>query len=390
MTPTARSGPDPSGPLRGVRVVELAGIGPGPYAGMLLADLGAEVIRVDRPGGNPWTDPAHRFLNRGRRSVAVNLKADGAAEVVLRLVERADALVEGFRPGVAERLGIGPQQCLAVNPRLVYGRMTGWGQDGPWAQVAGHDITYLAVSGALRAIGPAGQPPVPPVNLLGDFGAGGMQLAFGIVAGLFEAQRSGRGQVVDASILDGVVSLLGMLLSSRAAGFWSDERGANLLDGGAPFYGVYRCADGEYVAVGALEEPFYAEFIRRISEGAPSPPPSRTPENWPALRDWLTERFATKTRDEWAEIFADSDACVAPVLSVAEAAEHPQVKARGSYLTVDGALAPGVVPRFSETPGAAGPPASNPGADTEAVLTEHGYTSEQIQALVEAGVVAID
>ncbi|MQA26160.1 MAG: CoA transferase, partial [Micromonosporaceae bacterium] len=311
------------GPLRGVRVVELAGIGPGPYAGMLLADLGAEVIRVDRPGGQPMFDLPHLFLNRGRRSVALNLKAPGAADVVLRLVAGADALIEGFRPGVAERLGIGPEQCMAANPRLVYGRMTGWGQDGPLARTAGHDITYIALSGALRAIGPAGAPPVPPMNLLGDFGAGGMLLAFGVVAALLEAQRSGEGQVVDAAIVDGTVSLLGMLLGSRAAGVWSDERASNLLDGGAPFYDTYECADGEYVAVGALEEQFYSEFIARLSDGASSPAPSRSPDEWPALREWIAARFRTRSRNEWAEVFGDSDACVAPVLSVAEAAEHP-------------------------------------------------------------------
>ncbi|MGH3747131.1 MAG: CaiB/BaiF CoA transferase family protein, partial [Micromonosporaceae bacterium] len=238
------------GPLRGLRVIELAGIGPGPYAGMLLADLGAEVIRVDRPGGQPMAE-AHQVLFRGRRSIAVNLKADGAADVVLRLAQGADALIEGFRPGVAERLGIGPEQCLEVNPRLVYGRMTGWGQDGPLAHAAGHDITYLALSGALRAFGPAGGPPAPPLNLLGDFGAGGMMLAFGVVAALLEAQRSGQGQVVDAAIVDGTVSLLGMLLGMRASGMWSEQRGSNLFDGGAPFYDVYECADGEHVAVGA-------------------------------------------------------------------------------------------------------------------------------------------
>jgi alpha-methylacyl-CoA racemase len=380
--------PERTGPLSGVRVIELAGIGPGPYAGMLLSDLGAEVIRIARPGGNPLFDLPHLVLNRGRRSVALNLKAEGAAEVVLRLVTDADVLIEGFRPGVTERLGIGPDECLAVNPRLVYGRMTGWGQDGPWAQVAGHDITYLAVSGALRAIGPAGAPPVPPLNLLGDFGAGGMQLAFGVVAALFEAQRSGQGQVVDAAILDGTVSLLAMLLGSRAAGVWWDERAANLLDGGAPFYATYECADGEYVAVGALEEQFYQEFIARLGEGAESPPPSRAPQDWPALREWIAARFATRTRDEWAEVFGDSDACVAPVLSVAEAAEHPQVKARGSYLGSGRQLAPAVVPRFGRTPGKAGAPRPEAGADTEAVLAEAGYTTEEIKSLVDAGVVA--
>ena len=379
-----------TGPLSGVRVIELAGIGPGPYAGMLLADLGAEVIRVDRPSGG-WGMGAHHFLFRGRRSVSIDLKQPGAAEVVLRLVAGADALIEGFRPGVAERLGVGPDECMAVNPRLVYGRMTGWGQDGPYAHVAGHDITYLALSGALRAFGPAGGPPVPPMNLLGDFGAGGMLLAFGMTAALLETQRSGKGQVVDAAILDGVVSLLGMMLGMRANGLWSDERVSNLLDGGAPFYDVYACADGEYVAVGAIEEQFYWQFIERLAADADDEPPSRNdPADWPRLREWIAARFATRTRDEWAEVFGDSDACVAPVLSVEEAAKHPHVAARGSYLTDGDALAPAVAPRFGRTPGSAGQPAPGGGVDTEAVLAEAGYTDPEIKDLIDSRVIATD
>ncbi|MGH3716513.1 MAG: CaiB/BaiF CoA transferase family protein [Micromonosporaceae bacterium] len=379
-----------TGPLAGVRIIELAGIGPGPYAGMLLADLGADVIRVERPGGNPLYDLPHKVLNRGRRSVGLNLKSEGAADVVLGLVKDADVLIEGFRPGVAERLGIGPDECRAVNPRLVYGRMTGWGQDGPLAEVAGHDITYIALSGALRAIGPVGAPPVPPLNLLGDFGAGGMLLAFGVAAALFEAQRSGQGQVVDAAILDGTVSLLGMLLGSRANGMWSDERASNLLDGGAPYYATYECADGEYVAVGAIEEQFFQEFVARIGEGAAEPPPSRAPEDVPALRDWLVKRFKERSRDEWVEVFGDSDACVAPVLSVAEAAAHPHLVARGTYLGEGDDLAPAPVPRFSRTPGKAGGAQPEAGADTEAVLTEAGFSAEEIKQLLAAGVVATD
>ncbi|HEX2416619.1 MAG TPA: CaiB/BaiF CoA-transferase family protein [Micromonosporaceae bacterium] len=377
-----------TGPLSGVRVIELAGIGPGPYTGMLLADLGAEVIRVERPGGNFSVGP-HHFLSRGRRSVSVNLKTTGAADVVLRLVSRAEALIEGFRPGVAERLGVGPERCHAVNPRLVYGRMTGWGQDGPLASRAGHDITYLALSGALRSFGPSDAPPMPPLNLLGDFGGGGMMLAFGVVAGLFEAQRSGRGQVVDAAILDGTVSMMGMLLGMRALGLWSDERGGNLFDGGAPFYAVYQCADGEYVAVGALEEQFYANFVTRLRTGPEDEPPTRNdPANWPALREWIGSRFAARTRDEWAEVFSGTDACVAPVLSVVEAAKHPHVQARGSYLHEGEVLAPAPVPRFDRTPGVAGALAPEVGADTVSVLTDVGYSGEEIAALLEAGVVA--
>ena len=376
-----------TGPLSGVRVIELASIGPGPYAGMLLADLGAEVVRVERPGGNFAVGP-HHFLSRGRRSASVNLKIPGAADVVLRLASRADALIEGFRPGVAERLGVGPEPCHAVNPRLVYGRMTGWGQDGPLAQRAGHDITYLALSGALRSFGPSDAPPMPPLNLLGDFGGGGMMLAFGMVAGLFEAQRSGRGQVVDAAILDGTVSMMGMLLGMRALGLWSDQRGGNLFDGGAPFYAVYECADGEYVAVGALEEQFYTEFVARLRTGPEDEPPSRNdPANWPALREWIGVRFATRTRDEWAEVFSDTDACVAPVLSVVEAAKHPHVQARGSSLSEGEVLAPAPVPRFDRTPGGAGALAPEVGADTVSVLTDVGYSGEEIAALLEAGLV---
>jgi len=378
--------PGRSGPLAGVRVIELAGIGPGPFAGMMLADLGADVIRVERPGGNPMLDPLHRVLNRGRRSVALDLRREGAAEVVHRLVESADALIEGFRPGVAERLGVGPSDCLARNPGLVYGRMTGWGQDGPLAHTAGHDIAYIALAGALEPIGPADGPPVPPLNLLGDFGAGGLLLAYGVVCGLLEARTSGRGQVVDAAIVDGTASLLAMLLGMRSLGLWNDGRATNLLDGGAPYYATYECADGKFVAVGALEAQFYDAFVTRL--GVDDLPDRDDPANYPALRERIAAQFRTRSRDEWAKVFDGTDACVAPVLAPHEAARHAHLAARGTYVEVDGVLQPAPSPRFDRTPGQPGAPQPAAGADTRDVLAEAGYDAAGIEALVAAGVVA--
>lgn len=376
----------PTGPLTGLRVVELAGIGPGPFAAMMLADLGADVVRVDRTGdvhpgafGTPHPD----LLNRGRRSVAVDLKTDGGREVVLDLVRGADALVEGFRPGVTERLGVGPAACLAVNPRLVYGRMTGWGQDGPYARLAGHDIGYLALTGALHGIGRAGERPVPPMNLLGDFGGGGMMLALGIVAASYAVRGGARGQVVDAAIVDGVAVLSTQIHALRGMGMWQDPRGVNLLDGGAPFYDTYECADGRYVAVGALEPQFYAELVRRT--GFPLDPDEaldRTdPANWPALRRAWARLFRTRTRDEWAELASDSDACLAPVLDWREAAEHPHMAARDVFVTHAGAEQPAPAPRFSGTPTGLRRPPPHPGEHTDEVLAELGYPADRIQAL---------
>jgi len=371
------------GPLRGVRVVELAGIGPGPYACMLLADLGAEVLRVDRPGAGPGPGRSD-LLGRGRRSVALDLKRPEAAEVVLRLVERADALVEGFRPGVAERLGVGPAECLARNPRLVYGRMTGWGQQGPLAPRVGHDINYIGLTGALAAVGEAGRKPVPPLNLVADFGGGAMFLVLGVLAALVERAGSGRGQVVDAAMVDGVTSLLTLFYGLRAGGQWRDERGSNALDGGAPFYDTYECADGRYVAVGALEPQFWAALVDTL--GLADLPGQLDVARWPELRARLAEVFATRSRDEWATVFAEVDACVTPVLTLGEAPGHPHLAARGTVVEHGGVRQPAPAPRFSRTPGALGAPPTMPGTDTRAALRDWGFDATEVQRLEDAGV----
>jgi alpha-methylacyl-CoA racemase len=376
------------GPLAGVRLVEIAGIGPGPFCAMVLADLGADVIRVDRPTDLGPADARYDILGRGRRSVAVDLKAPGGAEVVLRLVEGADALVEGFRPGVAERLGVGPDVCLSRNPALVYGRMTGWGQDGPLASTAGHDLTYLAVAGALAHIGRAGQLPTPPLNLVADFGGGGMLLALGVVSGLLHAERTGSGQVVDAAMVDGVALLMAPFLGARAIGFWSDERGTNLLDSGAPFYDVYRCADGLEVAVAAIEPQFFAALLDVLDLRAASLPDQNDRDRWPELRAAITQAIAARTRDEWLERSDGSDACLAPVLTMPEAAEHPHLRARGTVVERDGVPQPAPAPRFSATPAALDRPPSTPGADTDEVLVDAGYTEDEIEALRAAGTIA--
>ncbi|QDQ99001.1 CoA transferase [Tomitella fengzijianii] len=332
--------------MHGVRVVELAGIGPGPHAAMLLADLGADVVRVDRAGADPSGDQ----LQRGRRAVTANLKDAADVEKVLHLIERADVLIEGFRPGVTERMGLGPDECLARNPRLVYGRMTGWGQDGPMAQRAGHDMNYISLTGVLHAIGRPGERPVPPLNLVGDFGGGSMFLVFGILAAMHEATVSGRGQVVDAAMIDGSTLLAQMMWSWRGRGMWSDERGANLLDGGAPFYDTYECADGGYFAVGAIEPQFFARLLDGLGIDPDSVPPQQDRKRWPELRATLVDAFATKTRDEWAAVFDGTDACATPVLSFGEAAGDPHVAARGILADLDGVVQPMPAPRFSRTP----------------------------------------
>lgn len=377
--------PAGNGPLSGVKVIELAGIGPGPFAGMVLADMGAEVVRVSRPGDTRHA-AAQSVLERGRRSIVVDLKAAGAADVVLRLVEKADALIEGFRPGVAERLGVGPGPCLDRNPRLVYGRITGWGQDGPLAHNAGHDIDYVALTGALYSMGQADRPPAPPLNLVGDFGGGGYLLAYGVVCGLFEALRSGKGQVVDAAIVDGAASLLANLFGMQAQGLWTSERGANLLDGGRPEYSTYECADGKFIAVGALEAAFYDSFIDGL--GLDDPPDRRDRTLSGQLRTRIAERFLTRSRDEWMKVFDGADACVAPVLTPAEATTHPHLVARKTYLEVDGITQPAAAPRFSRTPGQTGSRAPKLGADTRAILREAGYDETAIGELNRAGVVA--
>jgi alpha-methylacyl-CoA racemase len=365
------------GPLHGLKVVELAGIGPGPFAAMLLADLGADVVRVDRIGpGSPLTvDPRFDLLNRGKRSISVDLKQDRGRNLVLALIERAGVLIEAYRPGVAERLGLGPEAALARNPALVYGRMTGWGQDGPLATSAGHDITYLAVTGALHAIGRAGGPPQVPANLLGDFGGGSLYLVVGLLAALREAERTGRGQVVDAAVTDGAAHLTTLLYGLGAAGRWRDERGVNLLDTGAPFYDVYPASDGRYLAVGALEPQFYAEFVRLLDPGDDLPG-QYDQARWPQLRARIAAAFATRTQQEWAQIFEGTEACVAPVLSLAEAANHPHLASRGTFEQRDGVVQPAAAPRFSATPaGPVGTPAL-PGAHTREVLADWGVAED--------------
>jgi alpha-methylacyl-CoA racemase len=377
------------GPLSGYRVLELAGIGPGPFACMMLSDLGAEVLRVDRLGGRRGLEglPAN-VLDRGRRSVAVDLKHPEGAGAVLRLVEAADALVEGYRPGVAERLGIGPDAALTRNPRLVYGRMTGWGQDGPYAAMAGHDINYIALAGALAHIGRAGQRPVPPLNLVGDFGGGGMLLAFGVVCALLETARSGQGQVVDAAMVDGSAILMAMMHGLSAMGLWSEQREANLIDGGAPFYDVYETADGGYVSIGSLEPQFYAQLLRLTGlEGESGLAAQMDRSQWPAMKERLAAVFKTRSRDEWCRIMEGTDVCFAPVLSMREAAGHPHNQARGTFVEIDGVTQPAPAPRFSRTPGAvAGPPAV-PGSHTDEALADWGLSGDEIAKLRSAGAV---
>ncbi len=380
------------GPLAGIKVIEIAGIGPGPFCAMLLADMGADVIRVDRRAKVPDEFPAEPdmdLLNRGRRSVGVDLKDPAGVEVVLKLVEATDILLEGFRPGVAERLGIGPDVCAARNPRLIYGRMTGWGQEGPYAQTAGHDINYIALSGVLSTIGPAGKPPVPPVNYLGDFGGGGLLLAFGLVCALEAARRDGVGQVVDAAMVDGSALLATMIYGMHALGVWG-EHGENLLDGGAYYYGVYECADGEFVSIGSLEPQFYAELLDLTGvadDGGPPMPPQGDREAWPATRERLVAIFKQKTRDEWCEIMEGSDVCFAPVLDLDEAPQHPHNIARGTFEKVAGVVQPGPAPRLSRTPGSIGRPPPHPGQHTDEVLGEFGFGEGEIGELRASGAV---
>ncbi len=381
-----------TGPLQGVRVLELAGLGPAPFCGMMLADMGATVLRLDRPGrpnpGNPLS-PELDLMNRGRQSVAVDLKSPEGVGLVLRLVEQSDVLFEGFRPGVVERLGLGPDECLARNPRLVYGRMTGFGQSGDLARRAGHDINYIALSGALDAIGPAGGAPVPPLNVVGDFGGGGMYLAFGIVCALLEAGRSGRGQVVDAAIVDGASSMMTMFHALRARGIGSGRRGTNLLDGGAHFYGVYTCADGRHISVGAIEPQFYRELLQGLglSEDEEFLRGHGDPAAWPGLRARLSAVFTTRTRDEWAAHFDGTDACVVPVLALDEVGTHPHNAARGAIEVLVGVPQPAPAPRFSRTAAALSTSPPAPGQHTRAALRDWGLRPEEIDALVGSGAV---
>lgn len=377
-----------TGPLAGVAVVELSAVGPVPFLGMLLADLGAEVTRVDRPGDQDrglghTAEPS--ALDRGRRSICVDMRSGEAAEIVLGLAERSDVLIEGFRPGVTERLGIGPEPALARNPALIYGRMTGWGQHGPLAATAGHDICYLAVSGALHGIGEA-DGPVPPVNYLADFGGGSMTLATGILAALLHARSTGQGQVIDAAMTEGAAYLTTMTRTLLAAGQWQDRRASNLLDGAAPNYRCYRCADGGFVAVGALEQKFWNELVRLLGTDPAEVPSPYDRAQWDACAGWLARVFATRSRDAWAEIFAGTDACVAPVLSLTEAPEHPHNHRRGSFTDVDGVPVPAPVPRMSATPPDPGS-VDAIGADTADVLSELGYDDAAQGRLHRDGVI---
>jgi alpha-methylacyl-CoA racemase len=376
-----------AGPLTGVRVIELPAIGPVPFLGMLLADLGADVVRVDKVADtSPFAGLPAGPLGRGRRSIALDVRKPAGAHVLLRLVESADALIEGFRPGVAERLGIGPDAALARNPRLVYGRMTGWGQHGPLAATAGHDITYLAISGLLHGIGPAGGPPVPPINYVADFGGGSMFLATGLLAGLLHARATGQGQVIDAAMTEGAAYLASMTRTFLAAGGWRDERGANMLDGGAPNYRCYECADGRYVAVGALEPQFWAELLDGLGLDASATPSPYDPAQWAECAMLLGATFKTATRDEWAARFEQRDACVAPVLTLHEAPQHPHNVERGSYAAVGDATLAGPAPRFSATPGETAA-LTTVGADTEMLLTEAGYAATEIAELRADGTI---
>ncbi|HVW70516.1 MAG TPA: CaiB/BaiF CoA-transferase family protein [Steroidobacteraceae bacterium] len=377
-----------SGPLTGVRVVELGGIGAAPYGCMMLADLGAEVVRIDRPGGHPDT-PAASPLLRNRRSLALDLKQATARDAALALIERADVLVEAFRPGVAERLGLGPEVCLARNERLVYGRMTGWGQDGPLAQAAGHDLNFIGLAGVLHQIGPTGGKPVVPLNVIGDFGGGGLLLAFGVVSALFEARRSGKGQVVDAAMLDGAASFMAMFFGYRAAGQFDDRTGSHLLGGAAHYYDVYATGDGRHLAVAPLEPQFYRNFLQRLgmddsrwrAAGYPSLDARTRERVWPELKAELTRIFLTRTRDEWCAVFADCDACVTPVLTLEEATAHPHNRARDVFVDVGGVTQNAPAPRFSRTKPAHPRPPREAGADTWDVLEEWGVDSRLISAL---------
>lgn len=378
-----------SGPLHGVKVIELAGLGPCPFAGMVLADFGADVIRVDRVEGGEGFPGGNRFdlHNRGKRSISVDLKHEAGVRLVLALVATADVLIEGFRPGVAERMGLGPDVCLARNPRLVFGRMTGWGQEGPLSSMAGHDIDYIAVSGVLGAVGTADRP-VPPLNLVGDFGGGGMLLVVGVLAALLRAQSSGEGQVVDASMTDGSALLTTSHHGFMAEGWWGRERESNLLDGGAPYYTVYRTADDRHVAVGALEPRFFSSLLDHLDLDASNLPAQGDQERWPEMRETLAARFATRTRDEWAEHFAGSDACVAPVLDLSEAPAAAHNVARETFVSVDGVVQPAPAPRFTSTPARVRSGPVLPGADTDEILGALGLSHDEVGKLRASRTVA--
>ena len=379
------------GALSGYRVIELAGIGPAPMCAMMLSDMGAEVLRIDRTadaGLGIAMETKYNLLNRGRRSVAFDLKRPEAAEALLRLVERADALIEGFRPGVMERLGIGPDQCLARNPRLVYGRMTGWGQEGPLAHAAGHDINYIALAGALHSIGRKGETPVPPLNLVGDFGGGALYLALGVVTGLLEAQKSGKGQVVDTAMVDGVASLMTAIYGMRGAGVFTDNRGENMLDTGAHFYDAYETSDGKYICIGSIEAKFYEELLQLSGLKGEELPRQLDRKSWPAMKERIAKLFRTKTRDEWCRIMEGSDVCFAPVLSMEEAPRHPHNRQRATFVEENGVIQPAPAPRFSRTPSAIQRPPARPGEHTEEALRDWGFSASDLERLRACGAIA--
>ncbi len=379
------------GPLAGVKVVELAGIGPGPFCAMMLADMGADVVRVERASNVPADMPEGSppdVASRGKKSIGVDLKNPDGVETVLRLIEGSDILLEGFRPGVTERMGLGPDVCLQRNPALVYGRMTGWGQDGPYALAAGHDINYIALSGVLSMIGRKGEGPVPPLNLVGDFGGGGMLLAFGVVSALVSARASGQGQVVDAAMVDGAAVLAAMFSSMTATGMWKEERGSNMLDTGSHFYDVYECADGEYVSIGSIEPQFYSILLEKLELDPAELPRQHDRDEWPALKVKVAGIFKTKTRDEWCDIMEHTDICFAPVLKWSEAPKHPHNQARSTFIDIDGITQPAPAPRFSATPTAVPAPPPHPGQNTDDTLADFGFSADEIQSLRGAGAIA--
>lgn len=372
------------GPLKGVIIIEVGGIGPGPFCGMMLSDMGAEVIRVERKGQSASMQSKYDVMMRNRRSMGIDLKKAAGVDTILKMVEQVDALQEGFRPGVMEKLGLGPDMCLERNPRLVYGRMTGWGQEGPLVGAAGHDINYISLAGALHTFGRKGQKPAAPLNMVGDFGGGGMLLAFGIVCALLEAQKSGKGQVVDAAMVDGSAALMAMIYGLRASGLWADERGVNLLDSGAHFYDTYETADGKYISVGSLEPQFYELLLEHAEIDDPDFKNQLDQQKWPELKERLTEVFKTKTRDGWCEVMEGTDICFAPVLSLEEAPNHPHNKARKTFIEIEGVLQPAPAPRFSRTqPEIQGSPPT-PSENTEEVLTDFGFSKNEIEALKAA------
>ena len=377
------------GPLKGIKILEVGGIGPGPFCGMMLSDMGAEMLRVDRLGyeGMFPLDTKYDPLFRNRKSIRMDLRKPEGVEAVLKLVEGADALQEGFRPGVMEDLGLGPDICLKRNPKLVYGRMTGWGQDGPLSKAAGHDINYISLSGALHTIGRKGEPPVPPLNLVGDFGSGGMLLAFGMVCALYEAQNSRQGQVVDASMVDGSAALMSMMYGMKAAGMWKDERGANLIDGGCHFYDTYETADNKYISIGSIEPQFYALLLKHTGIDDQDFKNQMDMDKWPGNKDKIRAVFKTKTRDEWCKIMEGTDVCFAPVLSLEEAPKHPHNMARKTFIQVGGILQSGPAPRFSRTQPDIPSPAPKYGEHTESALTDWGFSASEIKALKVAGVI---